>query len=178
MRALAALFAACSLMGSSPMPAEAVARLHNHRTHQAAADPARGLPELVWLHDPFQAGDREFIVRGLLEPAALAVLFGEPGSGKSTLAVDLAFAIATGSPWRGRETCKGLVLHIAGEGARGLRLRQAAHCRHYEVPRTAPYGVLPSAVPFNSGADTTLVPLVLQAASEWGFATRLRIVDT
>src|SRR5687768_2592434 len=124
MRALAALFAACWLMGSLPMSAEAVARIHDHRASQEAEHATRGLPALVWLHDPFEAGSREFTVRGLLEPGALGVLFGESGSGKSTLAVDLAFAIATGSTWRGRETSKGLVLHVAGEGARGLRLRQ------------------------------------------------------
>jgi energy-coupling factor transporter ATP-binding protein EcfA2 len=157
---------------------DGVTRIDSRRDRPASQEQERELPELIWLSDSFEAGRREFLVRDLLEPGSLAVLYGEPGSGKSTLAVDLAFAIATGAAWRGRETMKGLALHVAGEGSRGLRYRQAAYCQRYDVPRTAPYAVLPQALALNQGGDQDLVALIGMASQDIGCTPRLVIIDT
>jgi len=137
-----------------------------------------GLPAVVWLHDPIEASAGEYIVRGLLEPESLAVLYGESGCGKSTLAVSLGMSVARGDPWRDRPTKRGLVFHIGGEGVRGLRLRQRAHFTHYNIPRTAPYAVLPTAVDFSADMEGELVATVAEAASAIGEAPCLVIVDT
>jgi len=134
--------------------------------------------DLLWLHDPFRVEQTEFLVRGLLEPQGLAVLYGESGTGKSTLAVDLAFAIATGNPWRGCATSQGLVLHVAGEGSRGLRMRQAAYCLQYQIPRTAPYAVMPKAIALGADAELELVDCIAQASVDMRVSPRLVIVDT
>jgi hypothetical protein len=136
------------------------------------------LPAVVWLHDPIDTTVSDYIVRGLIEPESLAVMYGESGCGKSTLAVSLGMAIARGDLWRERPTRRGLVFHIAGEGVRGLRLRQKAHAQHYEIPRTAPYAVLPAAVDFNAEMERQLVATVLEAASAIGEAPSLVVVDT
>lgn len=161
-----------------PRAVDFVAHLDSRRTGPADRELKPRLPEVIWLHDSFETKSRDFVVNGLIEPQSLVLLYGDAGSGKSTLAVDFAFAIATGSAWRDRPTGKGLVLHIAGEGARGLRWRQAAYCQHRGIPRTAPYGVLPTAVPCDVDSDTTLVPLVLEAAKGLGCPPRLVIIDT
>ena len=63
---------------------------------------SNGLPDLIWLHEPFRVEASHFLVQGLIEPASLVVLYGEPGAGKSTVAIDFGMCIAQGTPWRGR----------------------------------------------------------------------------
>jgi energy-coupling factor transporter ATP-binding protein EcfA2 len=138
----------------------------------------RELPPVQWLHESFDVKEVSYLVRGLIEPGSFVVLYGEAGCGKSTIAVDLAFAVSQGSPWRDRPTKRGMVLHIAGEGARGLRLRQAAYIEHYAVPRTAPYALLPMAVPFGPATESELIELVARAATNIGEPPALVIVDT
>lgn len=65
----------------------------------------------------------EYIIKGVLPKAQLAVLFGESGSGKSFISLDMAFAIAGGEQWRGLRTTPGRVVYIVAEGATGFRNR-------------------------------------------------------
>jgi hypothetical protein len=68
----------------------------------------------------------EYVIDGLLETETLGLIFGDPGCGKSFLAVDIAAAVATGTPFHGRATKQGAVFFIAGEGHNGLVRRFAA----------------------------------------------------
>lgn len=134
---------------------------------------------LLWLHDSFKVETQHFLVHNLIEPETLVVMFGEANCGKSTVAVDLGMHIAQGSSWRDRDTTKGLVLHVAGEGVRGVRMRQAAWIEHHDAPRTLPYAVLPTAVDLSAaGAVRQMVTTVLEAAAGIGEAPGLVIVDT
>lgn len=65
----------------------------------------------------------EWLIRGLLERDALALVFGDPGCGKSFLAVDWACSVATGRDYAGHKVNHGPVLYIAGEGRNGLARR-------------------------------------------------------
>lgn len=77
----------------------------------------------------------EWIVRGVLPKAELAVIYGESGSGKSNLALDMAAAIGAGVDWCGHKTSKGRVCIFAGEAAKGLKQRAKAYkSRHAEMP--------------------------------------------
>lgn len=68
----------------------------------------------------------QWIIKGVLPKADLAVLFGESGSGKSFAALDMAVDIALGTAWRGMTVRKGKVVYIAAEGAGGFRNRLKA----------------------------------------------------
>lgn len=68
----------------------------------------------------------QWLVRGLLERDALALVFGDPGCGKSFLAIDIALSVATGTPYFGREVEQGPVIYIAGEGLNGIKRRLMA----------------------------------------------------
>jgi hypothetical protein len=68
----------------------------------------------------------QWIIKGVLPRAELAVLFGESGSGKSFAALDMAVDIAMGTTWRGITTKPGRVVYIAAEGAGGFRKRAQA----------------------------------------------------
>src|SRR5207245_7881259 len=56
-------------------------------------------------------------------------------SGKSLLALAWAVAIATGQPWLGHASRRGMVLFISAEGGRGLGQRVQAMCAAHELTR-------------------------------------------
>lgn len=72
------------------------------------------IPPPQWLVDDFVTVD------------SLAYFIGKPGEGKSFVALDMALCIATGKPWQGRQTRRGRVLLVVGEGMHGIRARVRA----------------------------------------------------
>ena len=75
----------------------------------------------------------DWLIKGVLPQADIAVLFGASGSGKSFVGIDLLAAIAQGIPWRGLKTKKGRALIIAAEGGGGVGKRFEAYCRHHNI---------------------------------------------
>jgi KaiC/GvpD/RAD55 family RecA-like ATPase len=73
----------------------------------------------------------EWLIKGVLPKADLAVIFGPSGSGKSFVALDLAMAIARGISWRGKRVRKGKVAIVAAEGGSGVQLRLKAYQQHH-----------------------------------------------
>ena len=83
-------------------------------------------------------------VEGLLTYGGMSVIYGESNSGKTFFATDLAFHVACGWPWNGREMRRGSVLYCSLEGSFGIRNRMAALAAHFDVdPATVPLYVLP-----------------------------------
>ena len=70
------------------------------------------------------------IVKGVLHPGDIAVLYGQSGVGKTFTATDLAYHVARGQAWHGRRVKQSAVLFVGLEGARGLRHRMAAYAQH------------------------------------------------
>lgn len=64
-----------------------------------------------------------WLIKGIVEQDALAMVFGPSGVGKSFVAIDWACCIATGLPWLGHACEKAPVFYVAGEGAAGLEKR-------------------------------------------------------
>lgn len=79
-----------------------------------SADSIRGLPPMQWR------------VKNVLPAAGLAAIFGPSGSGKSFLALNLAAAIAHGTPWFGSRVDQANVIYVMLEGEAGIRNRIAA----------------------------------------------------
>jgi len=75
----------------------------------------------------------EWIVRGILPRAELAVVFGESGSGKSFITLDLCGAITRGVEWRGKRTRRGRVVYVCAEGAGGFKARLRAYAHGHSV---------------------------------------------
>lgn len=88
---------------------------------------------LTWAADYGDIGPPRCIVQNVLEAGSLALLFGESNSGKSTFALDIALAVARGTPWRGRPTLQGLVAYLALESANGLRRRVKAYQQFHSL---------------------------------------------
>ena len=85
-----------------------------------SADAARPPLTLTALGDLLAEPDDapEWLVENRIPCGALVILAGKPKAGRSTLARDLAFAVATGSPWLGWPTLCGTVWYLALEEKR------------------------------------------------------------
>jgi len=70
--------------------------------------------------------DTRSLVKGLLDTAAIALIYGESGCGKTFFALDLALHIAAGRDWFGRKVTRGRVVYVAAEAGRSIRNRVAA----------------------------------------------------
>lgn len=127
------------------------------------ADGLVALPALRWL------------VRGVLPAEGLAAIFGASGSGKSFLALDLAAAVADGSPWFGCPATSVRAVYVGLEGEAGFSQRVSAWRSHHG--RT-----LPDALHFvmqpldlrNAGDVCALAEAVITAGAAGG----LLVVDT
>lgn len=75
----------------------------------------------------------EWLVRGVLPRAELAVVFGESGSGKSFFALDLCAAITRGFGWKNKRTTQGGVVYVCAEGSGGFKARLKAYAHAHEV---------------------------------------------
>jgi hypothetical protein len=87
-----------------------------------------------WL-DPSEcaASDpRGYIIKGLIAPGDLAIVFGAPGSGKSVITPYLAYAVAQGRTVFGRRVRAGRVLYVAAEDTHGMKARVHALALDYE----------------------------------------------
>lgn len=92
----------------------------------------------------------EWRIKGLLPAKGLATIYGQSGSGKTFIGLDMACAIAAGSPrWFGSKVKGAPVAYGALEGAGGLRQRVTAWEAHHKIPA-------PAAVRFILGGFTLL----------------------
>lgn len=78
---------------------------------------------LVSLNELLTRPAPEWFIDRLLMQSSIALMAGEPGVGKSFIALDMAAAIANGTPWWGHDVKQGRVLYVAGEGADGFGKR-------------------------------------------------------
>lgn len=85
--------------------------------------PAQPNYPVTWVSDAVVDFSAPSIVKGLIEPGAFVVIYGPSGSGKSFFTADIAQHIATGAPWRGRKTQKGLVVYVASEAGASILKR-------------------------------------------------------
>ena len=77
---------------------------------------------------------RGYVVKGLIAPGDVAIVFGHPGSGKSILAPHIAYGVAQGREVFGRRVREGLVFYVPAEDPHGMRQRvHALQLEHGDV---------------------------------------------
>lgn len=118
----------------------------------------------------------EPLVEGLLDRGTLSTVYGPSNSGKTFVVLDMAFAIACGRPWAGRETTRSGVLYLALEGGSGIRKRFEA--LHREYPDADPAGLMlaTDSIDLFGGQDDTRA--VIDAAQSIPGGCGLIVVDT
>ncbi|MEX6506956.1 helicase RepA family protein [Jiella sp. M17.18] len=89
------------------------------------------LGEIEWFDDLKPALTSHYIVKGLLDSAAMSVIYGPSNSGKTFFALDLAYHVASDQEWRGRRVNGGIVLYLAAEGGNGIANRIVALRDHH-----------------------------------------------
>src|SRR5690242_17562150 len=82
--------------------------------------------ELLHFNDVEAKLDQQWLVRGLLQPEQITVVFGPPGCGKTFLCLDVGLHVAAGVDWCGRRTSGGWVIYVAAEAGRSIKNRIAA----------------------------------------------------
>jgi len=130
-----------------------------------------GLPPIRWL------------IEGIVELAALTIIFGPPGVGKSFVVLDWSLRVAYGLGVYGRPVSKELVVYIAAEGAAGLTRRiEAWRQANGKSDEGAAFIVLPHAINLlSSGGNLDLMRLRLtfdKIAQVMGCQPGLVVVDT
>jgi hypothetical protein len=79
------------------------------------------------------ASAKPSLVDGMAPSKGVVMLYGTEGSFKTYVALDLAFHIALGRPWIGRQVTRGDVVYLGAEDPEGLGLRRTAWLLHHGV---------------------------------------------
>ncbi len=123
-------------------------------TFGGTTEKAPSVYKWLGLRELFDRPKPKWIVEGLLPQVGLGAIWGQSGSGKTFVAIDLALAIALGSPWRGQKVQQGEVLYIAAEDDTGVQIRFEAAIAA-KGSENAPIRVLPTAPVFTSPKEAT-----------------------
>lgn len=125
----------------------------------------------------------EWLVKGLLTAGELAMLAGGMQSGKTFAALDLAMAIARGTPFFGRKTLQGGVVYQAGEdptGVRSKRLPAYVKANGLSFEQDVPFVLLTGGVNLWSGDERTteFIAECRHWAGTMADPLRLIVIDT
>jgi hypothetical protein len=119
-------------------------------------------------------------VEGLLTDAGASVVYGPSNCGKSFWILDLAVAVATGKPFRGKlEVDQGAVIYVALEGSHGVKNRIEVLKRASRLKDDAPLFLCFAPVSLlNPEHAGKLAASVKLATEQSGLRCRLVILDT
>lgn len=135
--------------------------------------------KLEWFDDIAPVLSDGYIIKGVLAAGAMSVVYGPSNSGKTFLALDMAFHVATATPWQGRRVQGAAVLYLAAEGGRGVANRIAALRQETgvcDIPfalRRAGLDLLKSTADLQHIAD-----LVAEVQRRWPALPVLIVIDT
>lgn len=122
--------------------------------------------------DALEARPREYLLKGLISPSELSVIYGEPGCGKSFFALYLARAVSQGRQVLGKRIHQSNVLFLALEGVSGFEKRLRAQIMDYQ--ESEGFGYI--AQPVDLFADNTARDDVIEAAQI--MSAGIIVVDT
>lgn len=121
------------------------------------------------------------LIKGVIDRGAFVVMYGDSNSSKTFLGVDMGLCVASGRPWHGKKTRKGLVVYVASEGGRSIVNRVRAHRERFlKDERDVPFAVVP--VPVNlldqDGNVEPLIALIRRLEEQTGLPCELVVIDT
>ncbi|TIS37532.1 AAA family ATPase [Mesorhizobium sp.] len=138
----------------------------------------------AYYHDELDGPGLEYdyIIDGLITTRGRSVIGGPSGSGKSFLALHAAYCIARGQDFFDYTVERGGVIYQAGEGGLGMKKRQKAYRKHFNVPddEDIPLVVLPAKVDlFSREGDTDrLITAIKSIKVTMSWPLRVVFIDT
>ena len=110
---------------------------------------------LPWADLDLPGPEHEWLIKNVMTRGERSMMVGPSQSGKSFLAVDIALAVARGTPWFGNRTVKGGVIYVAAEGGRGVKRRLRAYrSENCLTPEDRlPFVLLPAMINLYAGND-------------------------
>jgi hypothetical protein len=122
------------------------------------------------------------LIKNLLSSASKAALFAVSRAGKTFLLINMAFAIALGRLFMGRQTTRGAVLIVPLEGRTGLKKRLLAAKQVYGDPGKI-IGIMEGTgtlgpAPTSAGFVASIIAAAQQLEKESGHPVVLIIIDT
>jgi len=121
------------------------------------------------------------LIENLLFQGDFSVVYGQPKCGKTFFVLDMAARVATGAYFLGKKTRKGAVIYVAGEGARGFRLRLEGWRDYHDVDfDDVPFIMVDGAPKIRGEENDTahLIELAAKEAAKLGHDPVLIIIDT
>lgn len=129
-----------------------------------------------------EAKKHQWLVQDMIELGGSAAFAGFSQSGKSFLMIELAFCVAAGRKFWGRDVMQGLVVYQTGEGDRGFMKRVQGYMldRGIEDPASVPMLILPKKINlFVDDQDTdTLIAEAKEWAEHYEQPLRMIVIDT
>lgn len=127
----------------------------------------------IEVHEP------KWLVDGILEEAAIGLIFGESGAGKSFIAIDIGLSIAANIPWHSHAVSSGPVIYICGEGRNGVirRVHAWSIARGVDT-KEIPFFITAGALNLSDKLMMNTVKLAIDGIAELAGEPRLIILDT
>lgn len=126
--------------------------------------------------------EHEWLIKGVLTRAEVAMCAGPSKSGKSFMVIDAGLAIARGVEWFGLRVMQGGVIYQAGEGQKGLKKRIRAYREANEITPDDPldFVLLPARIDLYHSDDHTdaLIEECRYWASTFSSPLELIVIDT
>ena len=127
------------------------------------------------------AANHDWLVDDLIEAKGTFAFAGNSQSGKTFQVIELAFCVATGRKYWGRDVKQGLVVYQVGEGEDGFMKRLAGHMQDRGIEAEGlPLEVLPRKINLFSGEDDTndLIKAAKDLEAYYGIPLRMIVIDT
>jgi hypothetical protein len=116
--------------------------------------------KLLSLAELFAVKPPKWLIKGAVAEGCFAAIIGPHASYKSFVALDMAFCVANGRPWQGREVRQGPVVYVAGEGQAGVGQRALGWTQAKEGDHEAPFLTVPQGVAMPTGQLDELIGLI------------------
>jgi KaiC/GvpD/RAD55 family RecA-like ATPase len=146
-----------------------------------AENESKTLLPLIWAREAGPMLDAPYIVKGVIGPGELIVIYGPPKSGKTFFATDLGLRVAMTQSWFGHRVKSGLVIYIASEMGRRAERRVRAWLDHHlgEVAdRDLPFAIVPRVVNLLDEVQVKRLVATLESLIATRGKPALLVVDT
>lgn len=123
----------------------------------------------------------DWMIEELIEHNGVLVFAGQKGAGKTFAVLDMGMKVAQGIPYAGRETRRGVVIHVAVEDGAGVRMRAEGYRRYNGISpdEDIPYVVMDREFSLMSDdAVTKMIEAAAQISEHYQLPVEMITIDT